>query len=104
MKRWLCVLGAVTLISASVLSDEAMAQRRGVGAVGVRGVAVRGVGVGVRGVAIRGGVWRPGLGVARWGGWGLGWGWSIAAAGYAGYPYYNACLAWNGWRWVNFCY
>jgi hypothetical protein len=108
MKRSWFVLGAVALTLASILPDDAFAQRRGF--VGVRGV-------GVRGAFVRPGIgWRPGIGVARWGGvgwrggWGWrrgwGWGWPVAAGiglGYAGY-WGSSCLAWNGWRWVNVCY
>jgi hypothetical protein len=63
MKRSWFVLGAVALTLASILPDDAFAQRRGF--VGVRGV-------GVRGAFVRPGIgWRPGIGVARWGGVGM---------------------------------
>ena len=71
------------------------------------------IGSGVRVAGFRGG----GLGWRR--GWG-GWGWPIAAGlglglgswGYYNYPYGysassyygDACLAWNGYNWVDICY
>jgi hypothetical protein len=109
MKRSWFVLGAVALTLASILPDDAFAQRRGF--------------VGARGIGVRGAFVRPGIGVGRWAGvgwrgagwrgvgwrgvgWRRGWGWPVAAGigiGYAGY-YGSSCLAWNGWRWVNICY
>lgn len=91
---------------------------RGIGVGGLgRGIAVGGV---APGYAIRGGAGRPGLGVAGRPGWGVSawrpglrrWGFPVAAgialAGgwgyYNNYPYYDRCLAWDGWRWVNICY
>ena len=99
------------------------------GPVGVRGAGVgyrggypgiyRGVGYGVRtagirgGYAVRGAAWRPGWGAARPGWrWYAGrrvWGWGLPVAagiglGYYGYSnYYNDCLAWNGYGWLNVC-
>src|SRR3954470_21487399 len=80
--------------------------RGGMGTVGIGGPGIRTAGLGVRtaGLGVRSGVryagWR-----GRWGG-GRGWGFPLAVGfglGYAG-SYYNDCLAWDGYQWVNVCY
>jgi hypothetical protein len=120
MKRLLLV-GAAALALTSLLVVEASAQRGG------RGGGVY-MGGGGRAVAIGGGFRGPSVGrgfvggryIARGGyvarGWRPGWrvGFPVVAGiaavgaygygGYYGYPYYDSCMRWNGWRWVNICY
>ena len=105
--------------------------RVGMAGPGFRGAAIRGPGVGVyRGVGpgirtagirsgyvgavgsrwagVRPGVWHGNRWHGnRWRGWG--WGFPVAAAAvglgyYAGNSYYNDCIAWDGYQWVNVCY
>jgi len=127
--RKLLILGASALLFASLVVDDASAQRsggfRGGGfGGGFRGAAIGGgfrggvigggfrsgvVGGGFRGAAIGGGFrgWGgPGFVGRRvgWGGWRGGWGWPVAAGiGFAA-GYYGSCYRWNGWDWVNVCY
>lgn len=111
MKR-LLILGASTLLLASLVPDEASAQRiRGGGltwggqSFGTAGAAFaqrRGVG---RGVAVRRGVvGGPRVGAVR-----RGWGWGVpAAVGFgvgvaATAAAADQCWRWNGAQWVNVC-
>jgi hypothetical protein len=83
---------------------------RGVGP-GIRTAGIRSgyVGaVGSRWAGVRPGIWRGNRWHGnRWRGWG--WGFPVAAAAvglgyYAGNSYYNDCIAWDGYQWVNVCY
>jgi hypothetical protein len=81
--------------------------RPGLGVVGRPGLGV----VGRPGVGVVGRPWvgRPGWGVAgwRWRRWGFPVAAGVAALGagyYGGYGYYDDCLVWNGYGWVNVCY
>src|SRR5215213_5314235 len=124
MKK-LVLLGASALLFASLVVDEASAQRGfggggfrggggfggggfrgGLGGGGYRGV---GFGGGYRGLGWAGRGYGPyrgyGYGYRR----GYGWGWPLAAglgiaAAATTYGYYNSCTAWNGYAWVNVCY
>ena len=81
--------------------------RPGLGVVGRPGLGV----VGRPGLGVVGRPWvgRPGWGVAgwRWRRWGFPVAAGVAALGvgyYGGYGYYDDCLIWNGYAWVNICY
>jgi hypothetical protein len=118
MMRRLFVLGASALLFASLVPDDASAQRG-------RGIGMGGVRVGAIGRPAIGGIGRVGIGgpgrwagagwVGRrvaWGGWRPGlrrawWGFPVAAGlGFAAASTYayDSCLAWDGWQWVNVCY
>ena len=118
MKK-LLLLGASALLFASLVVDEASAQRGMGGGFrgGFAGGGFRAANVG----GFRGAGWagRPvgwgGWGGRRvgWGGWGWrrgwGWGWPVAAGvglgvGLATAGYYGSCWRWDGWTWVNVCY
>jgi len=124
--KQLLLIGAAALVVASLVPDQASAQRGRVGIGGVRAAGIpSGVGIARGGYAIRGGAWRGGW--AGWRGRGLGWGFPVAAGlaaagayayyggypayGYSGYPAYgysnygysDQCTAWNGYQWVSIC-
>jgi hypothetical protein len=122
MRKFL-MLGASAVLFASLVVDEASAQRgHGVrGGPAFRGAAIspgfRGARVGPAYVG-RAGWGGPGYVGRRvaWGGYGpyrrygygpyrYGWGWPVAAGlTIAAAGYYGSCLRWNGWDWVNVCY
>jgi len=125
--RRLFAIGLTALTLVAFFPDDASARRFGFSAGGFRSAGFGGF----RGAAIgpRFGV-RPAFGwrgaafgprYAAWGGrpWVGRWGWRnrwrypLIATGvglgyglysYNAYPYYDRCVVWNGWRWVNVCY